>query len=502
MAFLAGCAAADDSSDEVGIDVDAEETVAVAQEALSDSQGLGQFFANRQSKPALSVSRGIGTPLECAAGQTWFFGTCSPSGAAPTCPAGKEEDTGLCYDQCPLGYHPVGPLCWLGTLGSDACAALYNSGIAAGAKSAHRARTFGIGAGVAAGASASVEAGVFYGENGEYGCYTSTCGGAVTDVSLEVFATFGDFTGLAALTGDGFDLSVGAGYGVAGYTQSISVDESGNVVGFVQQASLGAGVSPIAIGVSSCDTTLTTLKGPDGPLVPADAPDPRPGNTFYRVAANGTLQMSHHAANGQFDVVNKTIGWGWDAASKVFAAEGGHVYAIVNGTLRYYHHDSQGGWDNWGTDIGTDWGGFVKVFAGRFGEIYAISPNGDLRLYKHNSALVFENNGPVIGTQWNVPTVFSGGHGALYIIDGNGDLVYYYHDENNNWIHQAMHIGTDWDGFVTVGSTGNGELYGVTSSGGLQFYRHDVDKVWASGSGMAIGSEWSFGSHGLIPASY
>jgi Tachylectin len=253
--------------------------------------------------------------------------------------------------------------------------------------------------------------------------------------------------------------------------------------------------------VSSCDTTLTQRSGPII-LKPANAPDGTPGNTFYRIAPDGTLQMSHHAPNGTFDMVNQTIGWGWNAASKVFAAEGGHVYAIMpNGDLRYYHHGTTGGWDNWGTVIGTDWHVFAKVFAGRFGEIYAIQPNGNLYLYKHNSALQFTSSA-LIGSGWNVPTVFTGGHGALYIVAGNGDLLYYYHDDNNNWIHTNMKIGTGWNVFATLGSTGNGEIYGVTPAGALLFYRHDVDKVWQSGSGGQIGSGWDFGGAGLLPAAY
>jgi hypothetical protein len=500
--LMTGCITTDDDDNDSASDM--EEDVAAAESALTDSMGIGQFFLDRQNKPALSVGRGAGAvPSVCPSGYELILGGCwSWSGViGASCPSHQEMDGGLCYDLCPLGYDGVGPVCWLGSIDVAVCDALYSPVLAASAQSAHRARTYGIGAGIAVGASVSVETGVYYGESGQYGCYTSVCSGVVTDVSVEISASFGDFTGVAALTGDGFDLSVGAGYGVAGYTQSLSFDGSGNVVGFVQQTSLGAGLSPIALGVSSCDTTLLQRSGPIT-LTPADAPDPRPGNTFYRVASDGTLQMSHHRGDGTFDMVNQTIGWGWSAASKVFAAEGGHVYAIMpDGDLRYYHHDSAGNWDNWGTVIGTDWHVFAKVFAGRFGEIYAIWPNGDLWLYKHNSALQFSAPS-AIGTQWNVPVVFTGGHGALYIVDGNGDLRYYYHDENNTWIHQNMKIGTGWNVFATLGSTGNGEIYGVTPAGALRFYRHDVDKVWQAGSGGQIGSGWDFGSAGLIPAAY
>lgn len=34
-----------------------------------------------------------------------------------TCPANKPElDAGLCYEQCDIGYHGVGPVCWANTI--------------------------------------------------------------------------------------------------------------------------------------------------------------------------------------------------------------------------------------------------------------------------------------------------------------------------------------------------------------------------------------------------
>lgn len=502
VAPLAGCAAPDGAAGVPDDGVGESEDVAVAESALSGGD-LGAFFANRQNKPAISIDRGVGTiPSVCPSGQTEIAGTCWPSLTGASCPAGKEMDTGLCYPVCPLGYEGVGPVCWIDSIGEEACAQLYDAGIAAGALAAHRARTFGVGVELDAGASVGWETGVYYGENGEYGCYTSSCSGAVTDIGVSAYVTFGDFTGVSALTGDGVDLSAGVGYGAAGFSESISLDENGNVVGFVQQVSLGAGVSPIALGASSCDTELTMLAGP-GPHV-ADAPDGSPGNTFYRVAPDGTLQMSHQQANGTFDVINRNIGWGWGGQSKIFAAEGGHVYAIDGqGTLRHYHHDGAGDWDDWGTEFGWGWGGFTKVFAGRFGEIYAIDASGDLRLYRHDASLQFYGySGTVIGSGWGFPVVFSGGHGALYAVDGNGNLLYYYHDDNGAWVLAGLQIGTGWDVFSTLGSTGNGEIYAVLPNGDLLFYRHDVDKVWLAGSGAQIGWGWQFDSHGLIPASY
>lgn len=493
-----GCAPLDES--------DIEEDVAVAESALLASANVKGFFATRTSKPALSVERGTGTvPNVCPSGWTEIAGSCweSPWHAiGASCGGGKEMDAGLCYEPCPLGYRGAGPYCWLDvdTIG-QACDALYDPALSAAAMSSGRALTFGVGAGVSAGASLSAEVGVYYTESGQYGCYTSTCNGVVTDVGVDMSFSFGSFTGVAALTGDGVDLSAGVGYGVGGFTQSIALDENGQVVGFVESVSVGVGLSPIALGASTCDTVLEQRRA--APIGPADAQDPNPGNTIYRVAPNGSLQMSRHASDGTWDIVNREIGWGWDAVTQVFAAEGGHVYAIDgDGTLVYYHHDSAGNWDNWGTEIGWGWGGFAKVFVSRFGEIYAIQQDGLLRRYTHGATLQFDDDaGTVIGSGWNLPNVFSGGSGAFYNINAEGDLVYYYYN-GSSWTVAGLEIGQGWGGFATVGSTGNGELYAVTQEGDVRFYRHDVNKVWQFGSGAEIGSGWDFGATGIIAATY
>lgn len=492
--ILAGCAPLD------GDDLETAEDVAVAESALVGSANVKGFFATRTNKPDVSVDRGVGTvPNVCPSGTTEIAGSCwswsSVTGAS--CGGGKEMDAGLCYDPCPLGYRGVGPVCWLDVdMIGEACDALYDPALSAAAMNANRAFTFGVGTSISAGSSLSAEVGVYYGETGQYGCYTSTCSGVVTDAGIDMSFSFGNFTEVAALTGDGVDLSAGVGYGVGGFSQSIALDENGQVVGFVEAVSVGVGLSPIALGASTCDTVLEQRRF--AAIAPADG-----GNTIYRVAPNGTLQMSHHAANGSWDIVNREIGWGWDDATQIFAAEGGHVYAIDGaGTLVYYHHDSAGNWDNWGTEIGWGWGGFAKVFVSRFGEIYAVEHDGLLKLYKHDGALQFDGSaGTVIGSGWNLPNLFSGGSGAFYYINAEGDLIYYYYN-GSSWTVANLEIGQGWGGFSTVGSTGNGELYAVTQAGDVLFYRHDVNKVWQSGSGSKIGSGWDFGATGIIAATY
>jgi len=382
-------------------------------------------------------------------------------------------------------------VCWLDTIGQALCESLYDPTIAAWAKNDHRTRTFGLGAGMAIGASVSGEAGVYYGESGEYGCYTSTCYGVVTDISVEVSGSFGDFQSLAALKADGgFDLSVGVGYGVAGYSQSWALDANGQQVGFVQGVSLGVGLSPIALGISTCDTNYMDLI--------AATPQPPPGETFYIVSGDGQLLRSHATSNGTLDLRNETIGTEWGGNTRVFAAGGGYVYLITgSGDLRYYHHDAAGNWDNGGTTIGIGWGGFAKVFASGFGRIYAVATNGDLFLYKHDAAGSFES--PVkIGVGWNFPWIFSGGGNVVYAVDGDGRLWHYVHQVNGGW-DVPQQIGTGWGGFAGLGSMGNGEIYAMTNNGTVLRYKHGPNLNWVT-TGQVVATDYYIYSHGLIPA--
>jgi Tachylectin len=522
ITFQAGCNAPVDSTDDQ--DTDNEENVAVAEGALMEGADLEQFFADRHgSKPVLSVGRDPGTALvmTCPPGKELDAGLCywpCPSGYNPAgpfcwqglnaverglgtltelgCPAGKENDAGLCYPACPAGYDGIGPVCHLDKIDSGtAAAALYDPALAQAAMEARRARTFGVGLEVAAGMTGGVETGVYYGENGEYGYYTSTCFGATTDVSMEVYFTFGDFDNLAAVTGDGFDLSAGTGIGAVGFSESLALDSSGRVVGTAQQVSIGLGVMPISLGVSSCDTALHPVYNAPAVSLPS-----RGGRTLYSVAPNGDLQRSHLTTSGSFDVIYQPFAWGWGAMKNVSAVDGGHIYAVdPQGDLRYYHHNSAGVMDNWGTVIGQGWGGFTRVFAARFGEIYAIDGSGQLYLYEHDAALGFYSGQVLTGGFAGYTKVFSGGHKAIYAVDSSGNLFYWYFGDSA-WI-QAMLIGTGWGAFVSLGSTGNGEIFGVTADADVLVSRHDVDKEWMF-TDVQVGWGFGFGTSGIIAGSF
>jgi hypothetical protein len=476
---------------------DDDEHVGIAESALTDSLGIGTFFQNRQNKPPLSWGRGAGTNPVCPAGYTEILGNCvSWTDSFPaSCPSGKEMDDGLCYQPCPLGYDGVGPVCWLDTIGTEACDALYSPVLAASAKIAHRTRTYGIGAGLALGASVSTEAGVYYGENGEYGCYTSVCYGAVTNIGLEVYASFGDFTGVAALTGDGFDLSLGVGYGVIGYTQSLSFDGGGNVVGFVQQGSLGLGLSPIAIGVSSCDATLTQRRGPLALAVGDDM------NTNEMLTPGHAIWSS----NGQYRLVYQTDGnlvlYRTSNGAALWALPISSPYAPGNAIMQ------------------TD--GNLVVYAANGGVVWAsntsgsghrlvVQNDGNVVMYRPNGTSVWSTNtmqypsGPAAtGFDMYPGETLSPGH-SLFSSNGqyrlsyqtDGNLVLY--RTSDNAVRWATHTHGTVPGVLIMQSDGNLVLYrgtggaiwssstntggshlDVQSDGNLVVYRPNGTPAWA-----------------------
>lgn len=268
-----------------------------------------------------------------------------------------------------------------------------------------------------------------------------------------------------------------------------------SVMAALEAAGAADQVAGILAGIPECAT-----EDPDASAIWS-------GSTFYQVGGaetEGALMRSTYASDGYFSVINQEIAWHWDTAFEhVFAAEGGHVYAIgPDGILRHYQHDANGDWYDWyGDEIGWGWGAMERVFAGRFGQIFAIDGDGKLYLYEHDSnfSWTFEAQ---IGTGWDVPAVFSGGADVVYAIVDGGDLQYFEIDDvSNTWLVTNKQIGQGWDAFATAGSTGNGELIGVTNDGELLFYRHDIAGRWVDGSGGLIGWGWgTFGDDGLIPA--
>lgn len=180
-------------------------------------------------------------------------------GVSPSiCTGDKVWEAGLCYSSCDPGYKGVGADCWVDSF-AGLCIGLYDPVLARDAVASQGALTFGIGAGMASGASVGVESGVAYGENGEYGCYVQTCTGAVTSIGISAWTALGFMNEFSQVEGNSTVTSAGTSAGIVG--ASVAIVSSGTEIqGYQESLSLGVGVSPIVeIGVQSCNATVTRL---------------------------------------------------------------------------------------------------------------------------------------------------------------------------------------------------------------------------------------------------
>ncbi|MGB7749264.1 MAG: HYR domain-containing protein [Verrucomicrobiia bacterium] len=147
------------------------------------------------------------------------------------------------------------------SLVTNLCAAVYSSDLAQLAKDINGTLNFGVGSGVAVGVSDANEEGVFYTEDGQYGCYSTSCVGFTFDVSIDTYATAGwtdnydDFAGSAAVE------SYSIGILESPISFSLNVTFGDNPTEPVQAVSGGLAIGesvdalPITPGFAQCTTT-------------------------------------------------------------------------------------------------------------------------------------------------------------------------------------------------------------------------------------------------------
>ena len=161
--------------------------------------------------------------------------------------------------------------------GKGPCRGLFVQATAEDAKRLGGALAFGTGAAATAGRSVSLETGLVYGENGQFGCYVSACLGYETDVSKSGFVNIGvaksysDFAGFAVVTGQGVDtpfVKVGFQTSQAWSTEppTGAISNPGDLVlkrlvGTSSGLSYGVGLSPVSAGAALCFTAV--LDGSD-----------------------------------------------------------------------------------------------------------------------------------------------------------------------------------------------------------------------------------------------
>jgi hypothetical protein len=181
----------------------------------------------------------------------------------------------LCYPVCSPGYVGVGPVCWLDGFGVEdigvaACDLLRVPVVSQIAEESGLALTSGAGLGVAAGATATVEVGVAYGAEGEFGCYVTGCGGLTTNVALSGYGVLGAYDEFASIAGDAIVTSGGVSIGIPstpislGGSLGLVSDLQGVPVGTTISAAVSVGVdglTPIDLGALSCHTEVLQTQG-------------------------------------------------------------------------------------------------------------------------------------------------------------------------------------------------------------------------------------------------
>ncbi len=192
------------------------------------------------------------------------------AGSIPSSACGDNEyDAGLCYIPCTSGYHGVGPVCWLDDISIEAvaesaCGLLRQPFLSDLAQHTNASLTLGTGLGLSAGASATAELGVAYGEQGEFGCYVSTCVGGESAVGISAYAVMARYFGYENIAGtsvvvsDGFSPVGLPPFSAGGEIGQITAN--GEIIGTSLSMGLSAGYStPISLGALECTTDVLNI---------------------------------------------------------------------------------------------------------------------------------------------------------------------------------------------------------------------------------------------------
>lgn len=174
------------------------------------------------------------------------------------------------------------PTCVLTTIDTAAgqvCSALRSSFIADMVQRSQQTLALSAGEFATALVGASVELGVAYGANGEFGCFATVCGGITSDVSIGAFASiarydsYADIQGISVLvTGSGSTPIIEVG-GSAGNIYAVHEPTSledfatRTLIGNTASVSIGVGLVPAQFTTNMC---YTEIIGGDGAVKSLD----------------------------------------------------------------------------------------------------------------------------------------------------------------------------------------------------------------------------------------
>jgi len=211
-------------------------------------------------------------------------GRCAPrkapgEGCSPLFPCVREASCQPCFvDGCnaPLQCFPNAND---GLITEQTCRTLRSPGLAKASSDIGLAMTYGVGGQGAAIAGASVAAGVVYGQDGSFGCYSTVCGGINSDISVEAFLSVGFYLGFDAVGGSSFAnfqevqipvdlLNFSTSQVFARNPGEIAPSFPVELIGTEDALSVGvgAGVLPFSAGSVLCETLLDPVTTPGAPV--------------------------------------------------------------------------------------------------------------------------------------------------------------------------------------------------------------------------------------------
>ena len=154
-------------------------------------------------------------------------------------------------------------------IADDECRSFYSSAVHEAAMAEGLANSYGIGSSAGVVIAGSFEEGVVYGADGRFGCYFTTCIGALSDASFGSYAGIGFYLDYDEFYGNSVVIVETVGKGINFSTaQVLSTD--GRYIGTTDALSIGVGGLPADVGVYYCTTLVDTVgtHNPDGTLAP------------------------------------------------------------------------------------------------------------------------------------------------------------------------------------------------------------------------------------------
>jgi hypothetical protein len=158
------------------------------------------------------------------------------------------------------------------------CKAFYSENIASRVRAKKMAKSFGQGSTFSLPLTGSLEIGVVYGANGEFGCYETTCGGFGHDLAFGTFAAFSQLDSFDSFAGRSQVYAAGASVPIVEIGGSVGIvlaeRDGGGVdpVGTVQTLGVGLGFLPASISPLRCTTEVNVVD-----VGPRRGPIPEPG---------------------------------------------------------------------------------------------------------------------------------------------------------------------------------------------------------------------------------